>query len=500
MRLTDLIERLNRCPLVASVQASDGSPLEDPATLARMAKASASRGVLVLRAQGVENIRAIRAETGLPVIGLIKRRYSGSEVYITPTMREVEELLATDCEAVALDATARVRPKGAKLEDLIRRIHGDGKLAMGDCDAMAAAEHARDCGADLIGTTLSGYTQDSPTPAGPDLDFVRTASNRLGLPVLAEGRFSEPKDAQSALRCGAAGVVVGGALNDPVRQTERFVRSLSPVIGDVGAVDIGGTWLRFAAFSSRWELLSAQKVALPAASDERDAWIRERIRECGVCRLGVASGGTIDPATGTVLQAKAIIPNHVGACFRDLGLPAIALNDGLASAWGHACLPEFAGRRVATLAVGTGVGCGLVDGGELLVGQAGQAAKLNDLRANGEDSFEDLLGGVSWNANPTKEQKRSALQAAVRAVRTVQAMWMPEAIVLCGGVALADWFAVSSEMLGSSGKSDESSDVGWKASWVWPEIVNSPFGADAGLYGAAALALYPPVQFESLLN
>lgn len=468
----ELVRVLREAPLVASVQGSPGSPVEDVPTLLRLAQASIQEGVKILRLEGVTNIEAIRSSTGLPAMGLIKRSYPESSIYVTATSREVDELIACGVEMVALDATRRPRPNGENLIDLVQRIHAAGRLAMGDCDNVASVHYALASGCDLVSTTLGGYTEDSPPRPGPDLDFLREAVRESPVPVLAEGRFATPSQAQTAMRIGAAGVVVGGALNDPIKQTRAFMRASRVEPGLVGAVDIGGTWLRFGAFSEDWRLLRSERIPLPETRDEREDWIRHQIATHEVVRLGVSSGGTIDPSTGRVIESKPIIPDHEGArlSIREFGIPTLAMNDGLATAWGHACLPAFAGRRVATLALGTGVGCGYVSDHRLWVGPHGEYPRLNDLSPLVDRSFEDLLGGASLSTEPSPDQMDAARYAAVRAIRTLQALWMPEAIVLCGGVGLADWLDLSE----------------------FETIVASPFGSDAGLYGAAALALWPP--------
>lgn len=463
MDLADLLSLLRESPLVASVQASEGSPLEDSETLLRLAQASLVHGARVLRLQGVDAIRLIRSITHAPTIGLIKRSYAGSSVYITATHREVDELLATGCEVIALDGTARPRPNGESLTDLIARIHSGGRLAMADCDTLNSAQQAMAAGADLVGTTLSGYTENSPGHPGPDLDFVRSAA-AAGLPVLAEGRYAEPWQAQAAVRAGAKGVVVGGALNDPVKQTRRFRDAVVLPAKPVGAVDIGGTWMRFGLFSPDWELLDSERVPLLPDPRERLEWIRTQIARFGTRTVAVGTGGTVDPHTGEVWEAKPIVPEHVGTRFGTI--PGVtALNDGLATAWGHACLPQFAGLRVATLALGTGVGFGLVDRGAIMMGRRGEYPRLNDLSPRPGVSFEDLLGGAALTASPSDSQKAAAQEAAEIALDWIRKLFHPDAVVVCGGIGLADWLKV--------------------------DAVRSPFGKDAGLFGAAALALFP---------
>lgn len=474
MNLDELLRTLRRSPLIASVQASEGSPLEDPAALLKLAEPSVKEGVQVLRLQGMAAIGLIRSTFRLPVIGLIKHAYADSEVYITPTRREVEDLLQSGCEVIALDGTTRTRPNGEQLIDLIQMIHEGGRLAMADCDTVEGAEHAVAAGADLVGTTLAGYTLPRERTAGPDLDLVRELVTTVEVPVIAEGRFEEPWQVQAALRIGASAVVIGGALNDPVKQTRRFLAGAGRVPDPIGAFDLGGTWIRFGMFSPDWQLLHSERDALPSSRTGRLEWMRERVKRHVLKRVGISTGGTVDPKSRLVIEAKPIIPDHVGTDFSELADEVFTLNDGLASAWGHACLPEFAGKRVATLALGTGVGCGLVDRGRILSGPRGEYSRLNDLRL-GEKSFEQLLGGAALTPEPSAEERARAREAFAMGWDILRAMWMPDHLVLCGGVGFAPWLHL--DMLEKTSA----------------KLSLSPFKENAGLYGAAALALFPPL-------
>lgn len=469
MNLERFFEPLASAPLIASVQASPDSPVEHPGTLLRLAQASLQEGVKALRLQGVKNIKTIRAATGAPVIGLIKREYSDSSVYITPTLREVDQLLALGCEVIALDGTKRTRPKRTSLIQLINRIHQGGALAMADVDSEDSARYSLECGADWVGTTLAGYTSDrQPTP-GPDFDLIRGILDFAPRRVVAEGRFYEPWQARAALLMGARAVVVGGSLNDPVKQTRAFMGAMCASEAPVGAVDIGGTWIRFGVFHrGRW-VTEPVRTPLPHDRTARLVWIRERVRESGVRRLGISTGGTVDPRTRTVIEAKAIIPDHVGTCFAELAEEVYALNDGLATAWGHAMHPKFAGTRVATLALGTGVGFGWVDRGQIACGPRGEYPRLNDLPTTTGESFEELLGGAALSPNPTELQRERATRAAQEALERIHQLFMPDRVVLAGGVGLAPWFVLRG-------------------------TEPTPYGHDAGLYGAAALALWPPAM------
>lgn len=474
MTITDLLQALRECPIVASVQGSPGSPVDHPEHLLPLAQASVNEGVKILRLEGVASVNHIKKHIDLPVMALLKRWYDGFEVYVTPTSKEVDELLATGAEIIALDATRRPRPNGETLRDLIQRIKTHGRLAMADCDSVESVHYAMLCGADFISTTLAGYTKQTKATLGPDLDFVRQAVAESAIPVVAEGRFTTAAQAQAAVRIGAAGVVIGGAINDPIKQTRAFVSPTKRPDGLVGAVDIGGTWLRFGVFDSSGQLLGVGRIETPRTRDEREDWIRDQAEKSKVVRLGIGSGGTIDPTTGVVIEAKEeIIPDHVGARFteKEFGIPTFALNDGLATAWGHSCHPAFAGLKIATLALGTGVGCGFVDRMRLHLGVHGEYPRLNDLGVLPGQTFEELLGGANLaGLMDEREAQDKAKFAAIRAIRTLQALYLPDVVVLCGGVGLSDWLD-------------------------FPEmetVKRSPYGEDAGLYGAAWLAIMPP--------
>lgn len=459
--------------LIASVQASEGSPVEHPETLARLARASVQEGVRVLRLQGVENIRAVRAATpGTPCIGLIKRTYPGSDVYITPTQAEIDQLVESQVEIIALDGTARPRPGGVSLAALIARIHAAGRLAMADCDSLASAQAAQAAGADLIGTTLSGYTPESPKLAGPDLALLRELVDLAPGRVIAEGRFSEPWHVTAALRLGATAVVMGGALNDPIKLTRHFGRFATIGSKSVGAVDLGGTWLRWGTFDATGTLIRRERIPLPGTHAERLDWLRQLAREDDVERIGISAGGVVDPATATIADAKGFIPNYVGRSFAGLPVPVLAVNDGLATAWGHALHPEFVGQRVATLALGTGVGMGIAGPDDVWTDARGDYPRLNDLvTANGQ-TFEERLGGLALGPNPTSEQQANAVSVAREALAVVRQLYHPDVIVIAGGVGLAPWLLPALDQM--------------------PNVVPTPFGPDAGLHGAAALALWPP--------
>lgn len=462
MTAQELRARVRGLPLIASVQADQGTPLDTPETIVRLAQASAQVGVSALRLQGIANILAVQAAVNLPIIGLIKREYPGSSVYITTTMREIEELVATGCEVIAMDGTARARSEGADLREMIARVHEAGRLVMADCDSIEAGNLAVTFGADILSTTLSGYTGATSRFGGPDLELVREFARRWPEKLIfAEGRYSTPLQAQLAVRAGADAVVIGGALNDPIKQTRAFASAVSVGNEPVGAVDLGGTWIRFGTLTPEGGLENVVRIPRPENRTERLDWIRREAESRGLSRIGIGSGGTIDPSTLTVTEAKPIIPDHLGTCFAMPGLEVVALNDGLATAWAHGTHREFAGKRVATLALGTGVGCGLVDAGRLWLGPEGQYPRINDARLGNGMTIEEALGGAALT------DQALAQEAAEYALELVRTLFMPDVVVLAGGVGLAPWLNL-------------------------PETVRSPYGEDAGLMGAGRLAQVPP--------
>jgi N-acylglucosamine-6-phosphate 2-epimerase len=199
--------------LIVSVQAWPGSAIDDPFVIAAMARAAQESGAVAVRIAGVENLHAVRARVALPIIGLIKREYPGFEPYITPTVAEIREIVATGAEMVAFDATPRPRPGGDDVAALIAAIHAEGRLALADCATQADGIAAVAFGADLVATTLCGYTAESAGEALPALDCVRELA-KLQRFAICEGGVRSPAQVRAALEAGADAVVVGSAITN----------------------------------------------------------------------------------------------------------------------------------------------------------------------------------------------------------------------------------------------------------------------------------------------
>ena len=212
--------------LIVSCQALPEEPLHSPFIMGRMAQAAKEGGASAIRAQGVEDIREIRQVTGLPVIGLIKRNYEDSDIYITATLREVEELLTTGCEMIAIDMTARRRPGDEAVQKLVQRVHEASVLVLADISTYEEGMEAARLGADAISTTMSGYTPYSPQLSGPDLELVRRLVQSAPVPVFAEGRINTPEDLSMAMAAGAYAAIVGSAITRPQLITKKFFQAL----------------------------------------------------------------------------------------------------------------------------------------------------------------------------------------------------------------------------------------------------------------------------------
>jgi N-acylglucosamine-6-phosphate 2-epimerase len=208
--------------LVVSCQAPAGSPLARTEHIVALARAAESGGARGIRAEGADDVAAVKEAVALPLIGLRKRAVAGSDVYITPELADARAVAAAGADIVAVDATRRRRPGGLESERFLRRlVHELRQPLLADVDCFEAGLAARAAGAAAVATTLSGYT-GGPVPEGPDLELVARLVAELDCPVLAEGRYATPEAVHDAFDAGAFAVVVGAAITDPVALTRRF--------------------------------------------------------------------------------------------------------------------------------------------------------------------------------------------------------------------------------------------------------------------------------------
>ncbi|ABK01583.1 N-acylglucosamine-6-phosphate 2-epimerase [Arthrobacter sp. FB24] len=200
--------------------------MRDPRTTGQIAASAVIGGAAAVRVQGLADVQFTRAAVEVPVIGLWKDGHDG--VFITPTLRHALAVANAGAHVVALDGTRRERPDGLSLAETIAGIRAESHaLVMADCGSLDDAAAAVDAGADIVGTTLAGYTGERPKTAGPDLALLeQIASAELGRPLIAEGRIHTPAQARQALDAGAFAVVVGTAITHPATITGWFSDAL----------------------------------------------------------------------------------------------------------------------------------------------------------------------------------------------------------------------------------------------------------------------------------
>lgn len=219
----DPIVRSLQGGLIVSCQALPGEPLCGPKFMSAMAVAAQAGGAVGLRANGGPDIEAIKRVTTLPLIGIVKRDYPTSPVYITPTMAEVDEIVEAGADILAADATQLTRPDGSTFLEFVAAIRKRHRiLIMADVSTREEGHQAQEAGVDLVSTTLSGYTPYSQQIEGPDFTLLAELAQRLTVPVIAEGRISTPEECQMAFDLGAFATVIGSAITRPQEIVRRF--------------------------------------------------------------------------------------------------------------------------------------------------------------------------------------------------------------------------------------------------------------------------------------
>lgn len=218
-----------RHKLIVSCQALPDEPLHSDFIMARMAVAAKEGGASGIRANSVVDIAAIRKAVDLPIIGIIKRDYQGADVYITATMKEVDELMTVRPNIIAIDATTSTRPNGESLKEFFQKVKEKypDQLWMADCSTIDEMLTADQLGFDFIGTTLVGYTKQSQGDKieSNDFEIIRKALSKLSHPLIAEGNIDTPDKVRRVLELGAYSVVVGSAITRPQLITKKFVEA-----------------------------------------------------------------------------------------------------------------------------------------------------------------------------------------------------------------------------------------------------------------------------------
>jgi glucokinase-like ROK family protein len=410
--------------LIVSCQAPEGDIFHGPDAMARFAVAARQGGAAGIRANGIADVTAIRRAVDLPIIGIRKTPLPEGGWLITGSFDAARELVAAGADIVALDCTRRGQKVGAL--DRVRRIRAElGVPVMADIATLDEAFAARQAGADLIATTLRGYTAETAEIRAFDPAFVRLLVEKLEAPVVTEGRIHTPEQAREALRAGSFAVVVGTAISAPREITRRFAGMLAIEREDRTrnrhflGIDLGGTNTKSGIVSREGELLHTSVVPTPAGGGRKVLLdhLKAVARQCAVTAqqkaitpsaVGIATAGWVDFYTGRVAYATENLPGWTGTPIAEeleqsTGLPVAVENDANALALAE---KQFGvGRTVrdfVCLTLGTGVGGGCVIGGSL---------------NRGPHFFANALGHITLvpDGHPCSCGKRGCLEAYANA-------------------------------------------------------------------------------------
>ena len=226
----ETVQRLAK-GLIVSCQASEGSALHGPAFMGAMALEAERGGACGLRINGPDDISAVRGMTSLPIIGIYKQKHVGYESYITVTFESAHQIVNAGADLVAMDGTGRPLPDGYSLSELIARIHDELHVpVMADVSTLQEGIAAAQAGADIVATTMSGYTAQSRSAINdtPDFMLIEELVATVTVPVIVEGRVTTLEQLTRCFSLGAFAVCIGGAITNPQMLTQRFVNSIHP--------------------------------------------------------------------------------------------------------------------------------------------------------------------------------------------------------------------------------------------------------------------------------
>ncbi|WP_019379146.1 N-acetylmannosamine-6-phosphate 2-epimerase [Virgibacillus halodenitrificans] len=221
----EILEKVKN-QLIVSCQALEDEPLHSDFIMSKMALAAKLGGAAGIRANTVRDIKAIKQEVDLPIIAIIKKDYPNNDVFITPTIEEIDELYQEGADIIAFDGTDRERPDGKDFKEFFTEVREKypNQLFMADVSTLKEGVMAAEAGVDIVAATLAGYTPYSK--GTKPVELVRQLVEHVDVPVIAEGNFDTPEKAKMALDVGAHAVVVGSAITRPKCITEKFVQAI----------------------------------------------------------------------------------------------------------------------------------------------------------------------------------------------------------------------------------------------------------------------------------
>lgn len=517
--------------LIVSCQAWEGDAFRDSGAIARFAKAAVDGGAVAIRANGTDDIVAIRRTVNVPVIGINKEVHADGRILITPTFESAAALHRAGAAVIALDCTVRGQSSGAleRIREIKSRL---GALVFADIATEEEAIAAAEAGADAVLSTLRGYTEGTADIKQFEPEFIRSLVQRLKLPVIAEGRIHTPQEAQVAITAGAFTVIVGTAITRPTDLTKLFVRAVDRAYRTrtetryfVG-VDLGGTNTKYGIVSSQGQLLWSGLMPTPAHNGREallaavDSAVTTTQRQADtrglrLAAVGVATAGWVNPHNGTIAYATENLPGwtgtkvaeHVAATCK---LPVVVENDANALAMGE----KYFGTAkqlndFAVITLGTGVGGGCYINGQLNRGSHFFANSFGHIplvpdglpctcgRKGCLEVYANAMALLRY-AGPSFTSVQQVIAAAkqgdlqtVTAIRTLSkyvaigcaslvGLLDPQAIILSGGLATENALLIDSlrEELQPLVPSWEQRNL---------QVCGSKLGYYGGVFGAAAL-------------
>ncbi len=532
MNSISAIHQSLRGKLIVSCQAAEGDAFRDAAAIARFARAAVDGGAAGIRAEGVEDVQAIRAAVPVPIIGIRKSYAEDGRILITPSFESARELVAAGADLIALDVTTRGQSYGAM--ERLQRIRSELRVpVLADIATLAEAQAAEAAGADGVLSTMRGYTLDTAHLKNFEAQFIAELTRAIKVPVIAEGRIWTPAEARDAMAAGAFAVIVGTAITRPHEITRRFAAAVEAAAQRRATrryfigIDLGGTNIKSGLVSDEGRLMTSATTATTAREGAetlirqlqevtRDCLDAARLKNIEPTAIGLATAGWVNPATGKVIYASDNLPGWTGAepgraLQEACGLPVTVINDGNAAAVAER---HFGAARgvddFLCLTLGTGVGGGMYLGGRLHQGanfvanaighlqieadglpctcggrgcleMYANAAALRRYAGDGFSSAADIISAAAAGDRLAQHAIRTLAQVLARGCAAVIHLLDPALLVLAGGLTQNNPMLLETLQQELTG------------TLLAPELRQlkvcfSPLGYEAGVIGAAAAA------------